>query len=195
MATFDTKRGRYIVDGRILALDEVRAEIKRIETFFQRTSRAISKQLFRREISIADWQIQMRDLIKSSHVISASIGYGGKAQMTPGRWGKVGVTLREEYKALNNFARQIEQGKVIFESQYTQRAQKYGSSFRKSYFIGEKAVQAIAGHTLCGRVIHSREQCRGCLFWHNKGFVPIDEQPDIGTLNCGGFCLCTFEYR
>lgn len=192
---FDKSLGLYKDGNLTLSREEVRAEIERIVRYVKRQSGFLSRALMRQEISLVDWQIGMRDLIKSAHVLSGAIGYGGFEQMTAARWGAIGGRLRVEYGYLNNFAREIEQGRVILESRLVNRAGLYAASIRQQYFAGEKAVASASGNTECRRILHALESCSGCVFWASRDFVPIDTQPPIGSLKCGQYCRCTLEYR
>lgn len=192
---FDTQYGLYRDGFLYFTHGEIRAEIDRLRAHFIRQSRSIARQLFNGEISIADFQIALRDLLKESTIISSSIGYGGLEQMTPERWGTVGAYLRKQYAFLNEFGRQIEQGKVIVEAQFTRRAQLYADSLRAIYFRGEVETAKLAGYRQSRRILNALESCRQCREWAQKGFVELELQPPIGSLICGQFCRCELEYR
>lgn len=192
---FDPVRGQYIDGVKYLSRESVRVEIDRLLRHFERESASLARQLFRREISLADFQIGMLELIKETSIISTSIGFGGLDQMTQARWGGLGAKLRQQYAYLNSFARQIEQGRIIFESQLERRSQLYSKSLRAMYYEGELAVAKAAGYTQSRRTLHALESCSECLDWSNRDWVGIEVQPPISTLRCKQFCRCTLLYR
>jgi hypothetical protein len=192
---FDRATGRYRDGDRLLTREEVRAEMEKITRHVERQSRILANRLINKRISLVEWQISMRELVKASHVLGGALGYGGFAQMTSARWGTIGAELRRQYRYLNRFARHIEQGRVILESQIANRAQLYAKSIRTVYYLGETAVAKLSGIGESRRILHALESCTQCLAWSRRGFVPIDDQPPVGKLICGQYCRCTFEYR
>ncbi len=193
--TFDETRGLFKSDkGIYITREAVRAEITRLQAEISKESTRISRLLFKGDMTLVDWQFGMLELVKKGHVMASAIGHGGRSRMTEARWGKVGGKLQYEYRSLNQFARQIEQGRVILEAQMVRRANLYAIGIRASYYAGEIAVAKAAGFTKSQRVLHALETCTECREWNSKGPVPIDSQPAIGQLKCGQFCRCTLEY-
>ncbi len=78
----------------------------RLDIFYD-SSDALAEQVFTGDISIADWELSMRALVKEMHTSAAAIGKGGWDQMSFQEWGRLGTPVREQYKWLNKFAQDI----------------------------------------------------------------------------------------
>ena len=181
-------------NGKFIARNAIRAEIEKAVDVVGRKTEKIAKDLNAGKINIAEFQIQMRDEIKRASILSASVAKGGHKQMTASDWGKVGSDLKKQYAFLNKFARDIELGRVTG-VKLENRAKSYAQNIRMIYLNSEKESFKNIGKTECRRVLHSLETCPDCARWAAKGWVGIDEQPLLGTLQCRSFDRCSLEYR
>ncbi|HRH45816.1 MAG TPA: hypothetical protein PKY82_29510 [Pyrinomonadaceae bacterium] len=192
--TFDKSTGRFRNErGRFISNSEVHLEINRTVVKLERNLRLISQNLNQKKITLAEWQIQTAKTLKTAHLVVAAIGQGGRKRMTNSDWGKAGALIREQYKFLNNFARQIERGKLSA-NKIEFRAASYSKAIRESFYKKEVEIRKQAGFSFCRRILNSMESCPQCSDWAGRGFVPIEEQPPIGGLVCGSFCRCELEY-
>jgi len=192
---YDPKTNRYRnAKGRFISAREVRKAIDKTVDIVRGDMRSLGKKLAAGEITLPEFQTQMRDNLKAAHSLTASIGKGGRGAMTARDWSAVGNTLKKEYRYLNNFARQVEQQRLSA-AQIEYRSSSYASSVRTTYFKTDTVAKKDAGLTRVKRVLHAMESCAGCLSWAGKGFVPIDEMPALGELECRNFCRCELEYK
>lgn len=145
------------------------------------------------KINLAEFTVQMAELIKSANILTASVGKGGYKRMTTKDWGRVGAKTRQQYAYINNFVRQIEQGKLSG-IQIENRASLYAKQSRAGFFKTEMETAIDAGLTEARRTQNSREGCVECNAYDGV-WLPIEEMPPIGELICGQFCLCFVEYR
>lgn len=186
---FDKSAQRYrTADGRFvgrLTIIQARDSIVK-EVSKQITS--LTTQLRDGVIDVSDWQTGMRDAIRAGHTLSAGIVFGGKKNATPRDWGKLGVTLREQYKYLQRFAIEIEQGGALSLG----RARMYANAIRTSFHNLERIQQQQAGRTRVIWHVTGGESCAGCLA--AAGEWPISEVPRIGENICGSNCRCYYEY-
>ncbi len=145
-------------------------------------------------ITVAAWHASVKDKLKTAHSLVASIGRGGRAQMSQSDWGRVGSGLKEQYSYLQKLALDIEAGKVDAAFQIERRTANYAGSLRPAYY-GLATIAEMGGNaTMARRVINSKEGCAECAYYAALGFIPIEEMPEIGELICGVFCLCEIEY-
>lgn len=192
---FDKRLNRYRApSGQFISPERVRREIEKAVELVKTDMRAIGERLNRGEINLPQFQIEMTDALKAAHGLAASIGKGGRKQMTAKDWGAVGNDLKSQYKYLNRLAREIELGKVS-PVQIANRAAAYGNGLRASFYRQTGENERDNGRTMAKRVVHSKEGCAECASWAAKGFVSIDEQPRIGGLICGSFCKCHLVYK
>lgn len=154
----------------------------------------LANQLRNREISLADWQLQMRNEMRNMHNAAAMVAKGGRNQMTYADWGRVGQRLRFQYGKLDDWARDIASGKAPLDGRLAQRAKLYGQAARGTYEQQRRAMAAEKGNDEEMRILHAKESCKGCIaiagYW-----APIGTLPKIGSQECSSNDMCTFEYR
>ena len=63
-------------------------------------------------LRVGDWQTIMRQQIKQQYVDQYIAGKGGIEQMTQTDWGSIGGQLKEQYGHLDDFAKEIAEGKL-----------------------------------------------------------------------------------
>jgi len=193
---FDKNRNRYRApNGRFISPQKIRTEIDAVIETSEKRMRTAARNFNDGKINLPAFQIEMRDLLKSTHIIAGTIATGGKAQMLAKDWGEVGRGLKEQYKFLNNFARQISQGRVSA-AQIENRARSYAASGRVAYERKVMIMQTDNAETkLARRVLSVAEHCQPCVSWARKGFVAIETLPPLGSLTCRSHCRCRFEYQ
>jgi hypothetical protein len=89
------------------------------------------------DLSANAWEREMRSLIKNAHVDMAALGRGGRRQMAPADWGRVGAAIREQYSYLGRFA---DDTANLSEAQVRARAGLYVSSSQVAYERGRAAA-------------------------------------------------------
>lgn len=194
---WNERAGRYVdlrtkrfVKGRDvrLALDEALKAAGR-------EMRALSEQLRAGEITLAEWQVGMRDAIRRRHVYSAAIARGGWAQMSQADWGRVGPEVKRELEFLQAFAEQIESGRQPLDGRFIRRAEMYAEAGRGTYHVIEKRQFVTRGYNEARRVLGAADHCNGCVEQAARGWVPIDDVAQIGSQECRSNCHCDIEYR
>lgn len=112
----------------------------RIQLFFDESD-ALAEQLFVGEISIGQWEEQMRQSIRQVHASCAAIGKGGWDEMTPADWGRLGPVVKEQYRYLHNFAQHISENRDTVSLKYIQaRARLYGDGAGKSAVLMQSGI-------------------------------------------------------
>lgn len=84
------------------------------------------------QLKLQDWELLMREEIKSLYIQQYLLGKGGVENMTPADWGSIGGMLRVQYQYLNAFAHDIKSGNLT-EAQIAYRAQLYFNSARQAF--------------------------------------------------------------
>jgi hypothetical protein len=109
------------------------------EAFVQR----LSDRLVAGEISLSDWQTDMREELRRVHALQLIAGAGGDpANVTADDWLKLGGQLRSQYSYLSDFGRGIQDGSVA-DGDIGRRSQMYVRSANETYWR-----QATAGADL-----------------------------------------------
>ena len=154
----------------------------------------ISGQLQRGEINLSDWTLQMRDAIKAQHTLSAGIARGGKLQMSPAEWSRVGNQVKPQYQYLQKFAREIANG-LPLNGRFLQRAQLYATAARGTYSEAERRLHRDAGFDEERNVLGASEHCGGCAEESAKGWVKIGTLAPVGSRDCRANDRCEITYR
>jgi len=188
--------GRYINKaGRIAPQSAVTEALEQMIAGVKGDMVAVSQQLQAGTISLADWQLAMRDNIKIIHSSQASIAKGGWARMTPTDWGRVGSTTKRQYAFLQNFAVEIESGKQKLNGQFMRRAGMYADAGRGTAGDVGRIEASNNGLTEERRIIFPGDSCPTCIDQAQRGWQPIGTLNRIGDSECRTNCRCIFEFR
>lgn len=185
----DNRTGRFVSEATVRHLGERFAE-QAVATNIDR----LTERMIAGKIDLPTWQAGMAREIRDAHTVSAVLGRGGRDQMTQADWGRMGARLREQYKYLNRFSRDIADGKLT-PAQIRARAKMYAQSARTSYYDGLTAAKQVAGFDEEMRVLTPEaEHCDDCppLSGH---WEPIGSLPPVGATICLTNCRCTKIYR
>lgn len=112
-----------------LIYDEVQRHIEGMANTLQ----DLTRDLYAGEMSVAEWQAAAAQQIKSGWLSSSMYAVGGRENMTAAEFGRVGGGLKDEFRYLTNFARQIADGKRS-EAQALSRVQQYADASRQAYY-------------------------------------------------------------
>lgn len=186
-------RSRY--NNRAVSEETVLANADRYEETITENIVRLTERFVDGGIDLESWQVRVADEIKNGYIVSASVGRGGRDQMTSADWGRVGGRLRWEYTYLENFALEIYQGNLT-EAQILQRAKLYGRSVRVGYFDGLTAAKQAGVFVEERRVLGVAEHCPDCIEYANMGWQPIGTLPEPGERSvCLRNCKCSKHYR
>lgn len=147
----------------------------RIELFFDKSD-ALAERMYVGEISLGQWQEDMKSLIRNVHTSAAAIGRGGWDEMTWQDWGRLGTPMREQYRYLQGFAEAISEKRDVISLKAIQaRARLYGEG------AGGSAVLMQAGAEIEGLLPYiPRDGSTECLnHCHCRWLLSIaDTLPD-----------------
>lgn len=199
---FDPKRRRYVDNnGRVMAPAQVRREVQDyVEQQKERTEKEALK-LLAGTITLAAFVHFMRSAIEKWHTVSGSIAYGGKAQLDAERIARIQAKIDSELKYLAGFKTDIatalskarEAGITFTETAgfVTSRAVMYADAAYSTYVNNVTAREFDNGVTMGRRVCEEdTESCEECIDAASTYFVPLDELPEIGSLQCLNNCRC-----
>lgn len=194
---WDKKLARYVSNwnGQIVSEATVRRSIENYNKLLDKNLQNLADKLAKGTIDLPTWQEKVALELKNAHVINASIGKGGRAQMTWSDWGKTGSRLKFQYQRLNLFAQQIKL-QMVSPAQIKARLSMYANSVRTSYFDGLTRANIAAGYTHEQRVTTSEKPCDSCTTWANAGWQAIGTVPEPGV-DCDGYtnCKCYKRYK
>lgn len=153
----------------------------------------LTQRLVDGKIDVPAWATAMRDEIRAAHRVAAMLANGGKLDAKAA--GRLGAELKKQYKFLDAFARQIENGEIPLGKRSVARARLYAQAVMTTYEKAVLAREKAAGTELYRLRLAPAEHCSECLIDSAKGFVPIDTLADIGARECLINCRCSWEYQ
>jgi hypothetical protein len=92
----------------------------------------ITERLLADQISVDTWLKECRLALKNAYIQQYLLGIGGQGQLTFKDYGSIGGMLGEQYKYLQNFAREIAAGNLT-PGQIKRRIAMYANSAREGY--------------------------------------------------------------
>ena len=136
-----------------------------LDATFSKRVRDLSGRLSKGEIDLMEWQITMREELRSVHALQLIAGAGGdKSQVSADDWLKLGSELRSQYLYLEDFARAVERGDLS-DAQLSARAELYAHSARTTYW-----KQATSGVDLPAMPGEGSECLTNCnCSWDKRG--------------------------
>jgi len=188
--------GRYrdLQTGRFVSSSTVRRELDRYLTNSDEAARALSRALRNRELSLADWELGMRRVIKNTHLNSIALERGGWANMRPSDYGRAGQIIRGQYGYLHNFAGQIADGTQKLDGTLEWRAKLYGQAGRNTWYQSH-AANATEKVTHQRSIRGKRDSCWQCIDLDGRIFKIDDKTfPLPGRRVCNHNCGCHLEY-
>lgn len=196
--SFDTSTARYrnSATGRFLS------QVDALQ-LTQRNIAAASAELEAQVLALAqgvtalgDWQRSLALLLKQLHLGQFILGRGGIARTTPADFLAVGRILKDEYRYLEAFGRDLAAGRLSV-AQAGARARLYLAKSRLSFWAGQRQAQAQGpGPSEMRRLLAPVEHCPECLTYARAGWMPLNALP-LPTVDCScrSNCRCTVEYR
>ena len=137
---------------------------------FRRDAALLAGRLRAGELSLADWQREMKRMVKDLQVTSAVAANGGNwGAMTAADWGRAGRACRDQYGYLARFAKDVqeraEKGLELTAAIDT-RAKLYAGAGRKTF------------HSALGKT---------------EGWPDLPAMPGDGSSECLGNCKCYWD--
>jgi len=182
--------------GRLVPERTARAQAEDLnQRFYRANMDRQTERLINGDINLQTWQDRMRREIKDAHITNMVVGRGGRQQVEFSDWGRVGQRLQMQYRFLDTFAQEIQQGNMT-EAQIRARAVMYATAPRTAYFDGMTAAGQAAGHTEERRILNPAEHCDDCIGYAARGWVPVGTLPKPGQGSvCLSNCKCEYETR
>ena len=122
----DTATGRFITQHKAVTLRDYYIEAQKSQMD------ALTRKLLDRQINVQQWVLDMRQQVKETYINEYMLARGGRNNMTQADWGRVGRMLKDQYKYIDGFARDIDSGKVSG-GQIRTRARMYVDSATQAF--------------------------------------------------------------
>jgi hypothetical protein len=151
--------------------------------------------------SAEEFNEAMRELLRSAHIVSASVGRGGRQQMTAGDWGRVGRKIKWQYGFLDRLTAKLERGKINTAYRAKQYATAIYISYADSVMTAQKEFIEGGGDAnpknemMCYLEQNSEEGCEECTADAEAGSMPVSEMGELGSRICGDYCKCYIVFE
>lgn len=153
----------------------------------------LAEQVTDGTIEIGEWQERMAGAVKNLDVATMAAGKGGIAQLTQRDYGLAGQRLRFDYARLEQFARDIEAGRIRGNA-IANRARLYANR-RNGVFENTRRDAAAEVFTEERRVMTPGENCKTCVEQARLKWQPLGTLNKIGDSLCKMNCRCVFRFR
>lgn len=98
----------------LTTFEERRTYAEALREVFAQQMRVLGEQLTAGEITLQEWQIEMRSELRRMNALMLITGAGGdKDNVDPNDWLRLGPELKKQYEFLENFAKDISSGKTV----------------------------------------------------------------------------------
>jgi hypothetical protein len=167
---YSVERHRYLYpSGRAVPVSRVTRLRNDFIAGRQPDAEELARHLAAGEVSVAQWERDVRALVKRTYVAEYALGAGGRDMVTRRGWGSVGGLLGHQYRFLRSFAEEVAAG-LLSEAQIANRTTLYLASAVQAY---ERArVAGYDGLTLPAYPADGSMSCRCRCAWR------IDELAD-----------------
>jgi hypothetical protein len=149
-------------------------------------------------LDASTWLATMRDELRRAALENLALGSGGHDRVSQAGYGRVGASLRDDYRRLIAFADGIASGSLS-EAQILNRIALYMGNSRTQYWKAQaEFARPKPGMVLQSRrVLHPAEHCDGCVILARAGWRPYGQLPvpGDGSTQCLTNCKCTLETR
>lgn len=200
---FWDKQRRLYVDrsGYRLTEKEIREALDQYIESSQRVIAAKVAKYTAGDISITDLFLALDEEITALHGASGSIAYGGIKQMDLEKWSRIEERLQPELSYLSRFQLDLAQAAniatpgTLSTEAITNRAQLYPEAAYSEYMNQRLLREEDSGVTVGRRICESDgTSCDECVEAATEEFIPLDDIPEIGTLQCMNNCRCEIEF-
>jgi hypothetical protein len=210
--TWDARLNRYRSrnSGRLVGQQAIQRALDTALDQNVRRARLLAEQERAGEISVGRFEVEMRDVIKTTQLYSAAAAKGGWAQLTPADLGRVGGFTAQQYAFLDQFVNDLRTG-LPRDGRMIDRATQYAEAGRRVYHEVQRDVRRDAGDQFERNVLHPAEHCGECpgltgralggtgellpADAQDEGWVPIGSIPAVGQRQCRQRDRCSTEYR
>lgn len=182
-------RGRFIPTGQ--ALRSLERDLAGLDQLTDR----LTEDYRSGRLSLEMFRLELQTVIKHVHMGAATLAKGGRAQMQPDDYGRVGQIVREQYQFLEDWTLDIANGIAPLDGRLTSRARSYIPAGRSTYVTIRGVDLEDVGFDQERSVTQPAEHCDECLIEAAKDWQPRGQMKPIGKRTCRSNDKCRAEFR
>ncbi len=198
---FDKQKRAYFDGTEYVSRVALRELIDKLLDHTKREATRIAQRFDAGDITAAEFELLMRELLRDAHVVSGTVGRGGRERMSFSDWGKIGNKIRSQYEYLAKFRAKLERG-ALSKAATVSRARSYIGAVYTSFADGvatayeeAKASGFVPKGDMVRLVQNSKEGCEECNNDAAEGWIPEADMSPLFTRICGDYCLCELEWK
>ena len=196
---WDARSARYRdpARGTFVGRAQVKAAVEQVIDGARSELQAHTRLLAAGAMDLPAWQAQCAQTLRALHLASAVIGKGGRSQMTPADYGRIGARTKDQYGFLARMAGEIHSGTLDIANApaVERRIGLYADAARATYEQSSRDSASNAAILTWERnVLGSADHCDECLAATASGRVPIGTLPLPGQRVCKQGCKCSLVY-
>jgi hypothetical protein len=187
-------RYRYKDSKRFVSREAVKVLTRKAIDQTERNLTTIADQLVAKTITVGEWERQTKEGLKQLHVWNYMLGAGGQHNLIDRDYGLMGAKVKNEYKYLRNFAKQLLNGEVS-EGQFRYRLNMYVNATDNTHELAINEAHYKAGFRWERRIRTKENSCFPCIGMALAGWRPIGFFPEPGNdCNCRSNCGCYKDF-
>lgn len=153
----------------------------------------LAKRVSAGEISIGQWEREMRIASRETFTASFAYGRGGRQAMTSADRVQLGELITGQHTYLNGFARDLQVG-AMSPAQVEARAQLYANAGVLAAESGQAAAWSGSDYEE-RNVLGASDSCSQCPDLTALGWVEGNTLPKPGLRSCKANCRCALSRR
>lgn len=187
------ERGYFTIGGKKVGVLTIRRLLDRIEKVGSKRLRGLTGDFFRGRITLTEWRTRMERAVAGSHLLFGALALGSLEAAAASL--VVAERIAEQTRYVAGFGDDL-RNKKVSQARGESRAASYLLAAAVVYHVLEQLVQVRgpSRRTQAKRIRRASESCPGCLIYAGR-WIPINQMPPIGSLDCGSRCRCYLIYR
>lgn len=194
----NTSRYRDLTTGRFVARQDIVTLLDQHVNAKEALLTRLTNDLTAGEISPATYIAQARQELKNLYLQNAALGAGGWDRLGPTDYGRIGGTIRDEYRRMAAMAQGVADG-TVSDAQALSRLHMYMGNARSQFYAAERdRVQPSSPDMIVieRRQLGEAEHCPSCVRYADQGWQPAGMLPLPGDESeCMSNCRCNLERR
>jgi hypothetical protein len=193
---WDAKQGKYRSRGKFVKASTVqKAADQYIQAKQGKTADAMFELLRSGAANVKDIQLLGEREIAKAHLAQAMAAKGGRLQMAPSDFGRVGSYVKKELQHWRTRMKAIAEGQPL-DGRVKQSFRAFiaasGATFQKI----EQIEAERRGETEYRNILDDgARSCSECPAITAQGWQPVGSLPERGDRQCSHNCRCHWEYR
>lgn len=190
---WDAKTLSYRTAGRVVPKPVVITALETVREVARFRALRLAFYLQAGNVSVREWELDFRILIKATHLLSAALVQGGRAQLSPAELARLAALTEKQFAYLSAFTMQVPN--LSLDARFLQRVQMYINASRETSQETERRLYENAGYDEEKNLLSPADHCAECVELSERGWQPMGTLPSPGERVCLTNCQCELIFR